>query len=511
LSRPSAIPLRTALVISVASAALAGCASRGGVARVSLTERECMARVMYFESNRSSDAGMLAVGTVVMNRLKSGKHGSTICQVVGQPVQFAPGVLTRPMTDSGRPRAFRMADVVLNGARHPAAKDSMFFHTYGYRYPYNNMRYTLVAGGNAFYEKVQPPKTWYGAKGRWPGPPTPSERVMIAHAEPYNDRSLSSTPREVVAASVRPAPVISDRPVAEERVATARNTTREAEPFDIASNGVDQPMPGGANGVPQYEPLPSARPQQRSASSRYERLAQADLPRQAPSRSAEVPQYEAAPAPAQSRSAPSRYERLGQVDAPPRREVRTDVPVYEASAAAMRAPARPAPARYERLAQAETPRREVQPDVPVYEPEPAPARSQARSAPSRYERLAQAEMPPATYEPRRERREEPRAVVSRALPEPVEARPLPAPVAERAPARVAARQDDYDAPRAPSRRRESPQELGWSVGPQGVPVADDVPQDYVPSVPAPRAEGEGFDEPTGATRLRGKDRIVRGY
>ncbi|TBN48360.1 cell wall hydrolase [Hansschlegelia quercus] len=469
---------------------------------------------MYFESNRSSDAGMLAVGTVVMNRLKSGRHGSTVCQVVGQPNQFAPGVLTRPMTDSGKPRAFRMADAVFNGARHTGAGSSMFFHTYGYRYPYNNMRYTLVAGGNAFYEKVQPPKTWYGAKGRWPGPPTPTERVMIAHAEPYNDRSLSSTPREVVAASVRPAPVIRDRPIAvEERVAVARNGVREPEPFDIASNGVDQPMPaGGPDGVPQYEPLPSARPQQRGAASRYERLAQADLPRQAPSRAAEVPQYEPATAQVQPRSTPSRYERLAQAETP-RREIPTDVPVYEASAAAMRAPARPAPSRYERVAQAETPRREIQPDVPVYEPEPAPARSQPRVAPSRYERLAQAEMPPATYEPRRERREEPRAVMSRPLAEPVEARPLPAPVAERAPNRVAARemQDDYDAPRqtAPARRRETPQELGWNAGPQGVPV-DDVPTEYVPSAPS-RSEAQGFDEPTGATKLRGKNRIVRGY
>ncbi|MET0313485.1 MAG: hypothetical protein ABW275_03760, partial [Hansschlegelia sp.] len=333
-------------------------------------------------------------------------------------------------------------------------------------------------------------------------------------AEPYNDRSLSSTPHEVVAASVRPAPVIRDRPVAvEERVAVARNRAPEPEPFDIASNGVDQQMPAdGPDGIPQYEPLPSAHSQQGSAPSRYERLAQADLPRQAPSRSADVPQYEPAPAPAQPRSAPSRYERLAQADLP-RREVRTDVPVYEASAAATRSQPRPAPSRYERLAQAETPRREIQPDVPVYEPEPAPVRPQPRPAPSRYERLAQAELPPTSYEPRRERREEPRAVVSRPLPEPVESRPLPAPVAERAPARVPARdiQDNSDAPRpaAPSRRRETPQELGWNVGAQPTAV-DDIPAEYVPSVPA-RGEAQNYDEPTGATKRRGKDRIVRGY
>ena len=34
-----------------------------------LSPSDCMTRVMYFESNRSSAEGMLAVGTVVMNRV----------------------------------------------------------------------------------------------------------------------------------------------------------------------------------------------------------------------------------------------------------------------------------------------------------------------------------------------------------------------------------------------------------------------------------------------------------
>ena len=53
-------------------------------------DRECLERAMFFESNRSSRDGMIAVGTVVMNRLKSGEHGSTICEVVGERGQFAP-------------------------------------------------------------------------------------------------------------------------------------------------------------------------------------------------------------------------------------------------------------------------------------------------------------------------------------------------------------------------------------------------------------------------------------
>ncbi|MFP3435762.1 hypothetical protein SB781_39035, partial [Paraburkholderia sp. SIMBA_061] len=45
------------------------------------------------------------------------------------------------------------ADAVLKGQRHPKLKNAMFFHTAGLRFPYNNMHYVLVAGGNSFYEK----------------------------------------------------------------------------------------------------------------------------------------------------------------------------------------------------------------------------------------------------------------------------------------------------------------------------------------------------------------------
>ncbi len=95
----------------------------------------------------------MAVGTVVMNRLDSGKWGNTICGVVGQKGQFAPGVLSRPMKSAALPDVQAAADAVLKGERNPKVKNAMFFHTAGLRFPYKNMHYTVVAGGNAFYEK----------------------------------------------------------------------------------------------------------------------------------------------------------------------------------------------------------------------------------------------------------------------------------------------------------------------------------------------------------------------
>ncbi|CAK00744.1 cell wall hydrolase [Bartonella tribocorum] len=119
-----------------------------------LTERQCLMRAMYFESNRSSREGMIAVGTVVMNRVNSTAYPKTICGVVGQYKQFAPGVLTRPMTEKASvARVREAADAVLRGERDKKVKHAKFFHTAGLSFPYKNMHYVHVAGGNAFYEK----------------------------------------------------------------------------------------------------------------------------------------------------------------------------------------------------------------------------------------------------------------------------------------------------------------------------------------------------------------------
>jgi spore germination cell wall hydrolase CwlJ-like protein len=137
-------------------------------------DRECLERAMFFESNRSSRDGMVAVGTVVMNRLKSGEHGNTICEVVGESGQFAPGVMTRPLNSRALPDVKEAADAVLRGERKAKLKNTMYFHTAGLRFPYRNMHYTMLAGGNAFYER----------RGRhWKPLPDDSE-VAVASATP---------------------------------------------------------------------------------------------------------------------------------------------------------------------------------------------------------------------------------------------------------------------------------------------------------------------------------------
>ena len=158
-------------------------------------DKECLERAMFFESNRSSRDGMIAVGTVVMNRLRSGNHGSTICEVVGERGQFAPGVMTRPMNSRAMPDVEEAADAVLKGERKAKLKNTMYFHTAGLRFPYRNMHYTMVAGGNAFYEK----------RGRnWQ--PLPDEpQVAVASAAPEMAKPAAPVTLVASAEPVRPA------------------------------------------------------------------------------------------------------------------------------------------------------------------------------------------------------------------------------------------------------------------------------------------------------------------
>lgn len=135
------------------------------------TEQDCMERAMYFESNRSSRDGMIAVGSVVMNRVQSREYPNSVCGVVSQKNQFAPGVMSRKMNDRSLPLVRHAATSVLRGERHPLIQNAQFFHTAGYRANYNNMHYVLVTGGNAFYERRKP------ALVTQPVPPAPIEGI----------------------------------------------------------------------------------------------------------------------------------------------------------------------------------------------------------------------------------------------------------------------------------------------------------------------------------------------
>jgi hypothetical protein len=201
-------------------------------------DRECLARAMFFESSRSSREGLVAVGTVVMNRLQSGKYGDTVCGVVGEKGQFAPGVLSRPMDSAALPDVQSAADAVLKGERHPKVANAMFFHVAGRHYPYKNMHYVLVAGGNAFYEK----------RDRLPAPQqdAPAEiDTAVASAAPA---APAAVPAKIELAS---ATVVSQRaaPKGDRVVGTA--SSRLPASIETVSSPA---LPAEADALPTVEP-----------------------------------------------------------------------------------------------------------------------------------------------------------------------------------------------------------------------------------------------------------------
>lgn len=158
--------LRIAVSLASALFILAGCS---WFHRPS--ELECMERAIYFESNRSSRDGMIAVGSVVMNRVESNRFPNQVCEVVGQKGQFAPGIMDSRMDSKAMPEITNAASAILQGERHPLVENATFFHTAGHRFAYDNMHYVLVTGGNAFYEKRKSHRVTQ------PVPPLPIEGI----------------------------------------------------------------------------------------------------------------------------------------------------------------------------------------------------------------------------------------------------------------------------------------------------------------------------------------------
>jgi Cell Wall Hydrolase len=215
------------LRLAVLGFALSGLAACGHLSGGMMRDRDCLARVMYFESIRSSDEGMLAVGTVVMNRAESNKYPNSVCGVVGQSNQFAPGTLSRSMSPGkSRDRAYRIADQVLRGKRHRGVGKAMFFHTAGRTYGYSNMHYVSVAGGNAFYERSPTPGRAY------------IPRSVIAQAGPLDS---VTAPRWFLGSGYR---VVTERPEPEAPAPRPAPTYVAAAPPPQARPAyVDAPIP----------------------------------------------------------------------------------------------------------------------------------------------------------------------------------------------------------------------------------------------------------------------------
>jgi spore germination cell wall hydrolase CwlJ-like protein len=199
------------------------------LAKADPREKECLVRAMYFESNRSSESGLLGVGTVVMNRVGAPRYHDTICGVVGAPKQFAAGVLTRPMSARELPKAEAAAEAILAGKRNEAVGNAKHFHMAGLRFSYANMHYVTVAGGNAFYVKGERPE-----RRRIEEPSSQvaalAEPAPLATSASSASTSFASAP--LAFAPAAPAPAVA-LPTSSASYVVANATLPPSRPYDL--------------------------------------------------------------------------------------------------------------------------------------------------------------------------------------------------------------------------------------------------------------------------------------
>lgn len=125
-------------------AALAAQAAQ--TAAISAEELKLLANIIYCEAGSESYVGKVAVGNVIMNRVKSASQPNTITEVVYAKGQFSPvrnGSLQRALSsDKADAACYQAAIEALAGAQ--PVGDKLFFRR-------NNGRSGQVIGHHVFY------------------------------------------------------------------------------------------------------------------------------------------------------------------------------------------------------------------------------------------------------------------------------------------------------------------------------------------------------------------------
>jgi len=123
--------------------------------------RQCVALAMYWEARGEGRLGMVAVGSVVMNRVRSDAFPDTPCDVVYQggetpPCQFSwwcDGKSDRPQNQVQWGLAFNTATEVLAERTDDPTGGALFFHSTAIRQPWQPWQriQTAQIGGHVFY------------------------------------------------------------------------------------------------------------------------------------------------------------------------------------------------------------------------------------------------------------------------------------------------------------------------------------------------------------------------
>lgn len=103
------------------------------VLRFNKEQEECLARNIFFEAGVEDIKGKIAVGQVTLNRVKDGRWGDSVCEVVYSKAQFSWTLFSKKRNETPEgplwEESVRVAHDVMRGTHHVDLKDALFYHT----------------------------------------------------------------------------------------------------------------------------------------------------------------------------------------------------------------------------------------------------------------------------------------------------------------------------------------------------------------------------------------------
>ena len=128
------------------------------VSQADTEAQHCVALAMYWEARGEGHRGMLAVGSVVLNRVEDDRFPSSVCGVVYQggeipPCQFSwwcDGKSDRPTHGELWAASLSLADELLMARPSDPTHGALFFHNTSIRPPWRRERTTRI-GSHVFY------------------------------------------------------------------------------------------------------------------------------------------------------------------------------------------------------------------------------------------------------------------------------------------------------------------------------------------------------------------------
>jgi spore germination cell wall hydrolase CwlJ-like protein len=119
------------------------------------SEVECLARNIYFEARNQPIKGQEAVAHVTLNRLKSGKHGDSICKVVYQPYAFSWTLKSRAKMNEIKAEALAREiafNTLLGNVKDPTGGATHYHATYVTPYWSKKLEKKIKISSHIFYE-----------------------------------------------------------------------------------------------------------------------------------------------------------------------------------------------------------------------------------------------------------------------------------------------------------------------------------------------------------------------